>query len=119
MHSKREKIKIMIIDEVDEIIEKLFKLPIERYQNNLEKSMKGSEFIFVYNHLLYYKCHKINLNRGGSYIDSPLKKAAINLINKKDNNCFQYDVTVTSNHEKIKKDPQRITKIKPFINKCN
>ena len=71
MHSKREKIKIMIIDEVDETIEKLFKLPIEKYQNNLEKSMKGSEFIFVYNHLLYYKCHKINLNRGGSYIDSP------------------------------------------------
>ena len=23
------------------------------------------------------------------------------------------------NHEEIKKDPQRITNIKPFINKCN
>ena len=33
--------------------------------------MKGSEFVFDYVHLLSYKCHKINLNRGGSYIGSP------------------------------------------------
>ena len=42
----------------------------KKYQNNLE-SMKGSEFVFNYIHLLYYKCHKINLNCGGLYIDSP------------------------------------------------
>ena len=36
-----------------------------------EAAMKGSSFIFDYVHLLYYKCHKINANRGGSYIDSP------------------------------------------------
>ena len=33
--------------------------------------MKGSEFAFSYVHLLHYKCHKINPNRGGSYVDSP------------------------------------------------
>ena len=33
--------------------------------------MKCSEFVFDYVNLLYYKCHKINLNCGGSYIDSP------------------------------------------------
>ena len=43
----------------------------------------------------------------------------INPINKKDNKCFQYAVAVTLNHEEIKKDPQRITKIKPFIKKYN
>ena len=32
--------------------------------------MKGSEFVFNYVHLLYYKCHKINPSRGRSYIDS-------------------------------------------------
>ena len=32
--------------------------------------MRGSDFIFDYVHLLYYKCHKINFKRGGSYIDS-------------------------------------------------
>ena len=33
--------------------------------------MKGSKFVFDYVHLLYYKCHKINPNHDGSYIDSP------------------------------------------------
>ena len=47
------------------------------------------------------------------------KKAIINPINKKDNKCFQYAITVALNYEEIKKDPQRITKIKPFINKYN
>ena len=31
--------------------------------------MKGSEFVFDYVHLLYYKCNKINLNHAVSYID--------------------------------------------------
>ena len=33
--------------------------------------MRGTDFVFDYVHLLYYKCHKINFSRGGSYIDSP------------------------------------------------
>ena len=81
--------------------------------------MKGSEFIFDYIHLFYYKCHKINPNFGGSYIDSldwmTNKKAAMNPINKKDNKCFKH----TLNHEEVKKDLQKITKIKPFMNKYN
>ena len=44
---------------------------------------------------------------------------AITPINKKDNKCFQYTVTVALNCEEIKRDPQRITKIKRFINKYN
>ena len=44
--------------DADEIIE-LFDSLKNRYQNNLE-SMKGSEFVFDYVQLLYYKCHKTN-----------------------------------------------------------
>ena len=47
-----------------------FDSPKNRYQNYIE-SMKSSEFVFDYAHLLYYKCHKLNPNCGGSYIDSP------------------------------------------------
>ena len=43
----------------------------------------------------------------------------INLIIKKNNECFQYAVTVALNYEVTKKDPQGITKIKPFTNKYN
>ena len=45
------------------------------------------------------------------------KKAAINPINQKDNKCFEDAETVALNYEEIKKDWQRMTKIKPFINK--
>ena len=70
MHSKGDNIEITINDESDEIIKELFKSFKNRYQNNLE-SIKGREFFFDNFHLLHYKCHKINPNRGGSYIDSP------------------------------------------------
>ena len=84
--------------------------------------MKGSEFVFDYVHLLYYKCHKkINPNCDGSYIDSPdwikNKRATINPINKKENKCFHYAVTEALNHEEIGKHAERITKIKPFVTK--
>ena len=110
----------MINDEADEVIEKLFELLKNRYQNNLE-SMKGSDFVFNYVHLMYYKCHKVSPNCGGSYIYSPAsiknKKATINPINKKVNKYFQFAATVALNHEQIGKHPERITKIKPFDSK--
>ena len=60
--------------------------------------MRGSESVFDYVQLLYYKCHKISFNSGESCIDSPYliknKKATINLINKKDDKCFQFAVTI-------------------------
>ena len=105
MHSKSDNIKIMINDGADEVIKELFYSLKNRYQNNLEL-MKGSEF-FDYVHLLYYKCHKINPNRVGTYLDSPdwikISKVAINSIDKKDSKCFQYTLTVALNHEEIKK----------------
>ena len=36
-----------------------------------------------------------------------------------DDKCFQYDATVALNHEEIGKNLQRISKMKPFINKYN
>ena len=43
MHSKTDRIEIMIDDEEDEVIKKLLDSLKNRYQNNLE-SMKGSEY---------------------------------------------------------------------------
>ena len=84
MHSKRDNKEIMNNDKADEVIKKLFESLLNRYQNNLEESMQGSEFVFNYVHSLYYKCHEINPNCGGSYIDyrdwMKNKKATINPI---------------------------------------
>ena len=84
--------------------------------------MKGSDFEFDSVNFLYYDFNKTSINRGGSYIDSPKwltdKKSIINPKNN-DNKCFQYAVTLALNLDKIKKKTQRVSKIKPFIEKYN
>ena len=58
----------------------------------------------------------------GSYINfqdwTKKKKAAINPQNE-DEKCFQYAATVSSNYDNIKWNPERVSNIKPFINKYN
>ena len=93
---------------------------MQNHQKDLEESMKGSEFNFNSVDSLYYYLQKTSLSiKGGWYIDSPKwlknKKATINPKNNVDN-CFQYSLTITLNYQSIKKDSQRISKIKPFIN---
>ena len=65
-----------------------------------------------------YNPRKITLNRDGLYIDSSKwlknKKVTINPKNN-DDKCFEYAVTVALNYQNIKNNPERISKIKPFI----
>ena len=118
MYKKRINVEIMTSSDTDEVIEKVFESRLQKYQENLEKKMRGSEFVFDGVNALYYDLNKISLNRSGSYIDSPQwlknKKATINHKNN-DDKCFQYAISVALNYQNIEKDPQRITKIKPFI----
>ena len=71
---------------------------------------------------MYHDFNRISLNRGGSYIDSPKwlknKKSTINPKNN-DYKCFQYAVTLALNINRIDSHPERISKIKPFIEKYN
>ena len=60
----------MMGDEADEIVKKIFESLFQRYQEGLEESMKGNEFVFDNVDLLEYKLNKIVLHRGESYIDS-------------------------------------------------
>ena len=54
-----------------------------------------------------------------TFIESPEwiknKKCTINSQNK-EKKCFQYFVTISLHHQKVKYNPERISKIKPFIN---
>ena len=57
-----------------------------------------------------------------SSIDSPeWLKNKKSTINPKDNNakCFKYVLTVSLNYQNIKKGPQRMSKLKAFIDKYN
>ena len=102
MYSKSDNIEVMMGNETDKIIEDLFDSFLQRHKKNLEESMRESEFVFDSVDSLYYKLHKISLNRGGSYIDSPTwlknKKATINPKHN-DDKCFQYAITVALNHK--------------------
>ena len=71
MHTKSDNLEIMIGSDTNEVIEDLFKSLLQRYQENLEEKMKGSEFNFDGVYALYYDLNKISLDRGGSHIDSP------------------------------------------------
>ena len=70
-HTKSNNVEIMMGSETDEIMKELFKSTVQRYQEGLEESMRGSEFIFDSVDALYYDLNKISLNRGGSNIDYP------------------------------------------------
>ena len=71
MHAKSDDTEIMMCSETDEIIKELFEPLFQKYQEGLQKSMKGSEFIFDSFDVLSYDLNKISPNRRGSYIDSP------------------------------------------------
>ena len=102
MHTKSDNTEFMMGNERDEIIDELFESLLQRYQEGIEESVKGSEFVFDSIDLLYYKLHKISLNRGGSYIDSTEwlknKKATINPKNN-DGKYFQFAITEALNDE--------------------
>ena len=85
MHTKSNNVEIMIGNETDEINEDLFESFFQKYQEGLEESMTGSEFVYDSVDVLYYSLNKVSLGRGGSYIDSPkwLKKQKGNNKSKK------------------------------------
>ena len=116
--AKSNNAEILMGSETNEIIKELFKYFLQIYQEGLEESMRGSEFIFDNYDSLYYDLNKISLSRGGSYIDSAEwlknKKAIIN-PKTHDGKCFQYPLTLALNYEHIKKYEFRNKDINKFI----
>ena len=108
--------------DTDEVIKLLFESFLQKYEENLQEKMRETDFEFDGVNFLYYGFNKMSINRGGSYIDSPKwlkdKKSTINPRNN-DYKCLQYAVTLALNLNRINKDPQRVSKIKPFIEKYN
>ncbi|XP_057308440.1 uncharacterized protein LOC130646281 [Hydractinia symbiolongicarpus] len=66
--------------------------------------------------------HKLKLTRGLSYIETQkwiaTKKAIIN-PNNNDEECFRWALVAALHHEDIAKDPQRISKLRPYIDRYN
>ena len=64
MHTRSDNIEITIGDDNDDIIEELFKSFIQKYEENLQNKMRGSDFEFDGVNFLYYDFNEISLNRG-------------------------------------------------------
>ena len=122
MHTRSDNEEFTNGSDADEIIEGLFESFLQKYEENLQEKMKGSDSEFDGVNFLYYDFNKISINRGGSYIDSPKwlkdKKSTVN-PKSNDHKCFQYAVTLELNLDKINNNPERISKIKPFIEQYN
>ena len=71
MHLKSNNTEFKTFDNLNDVAAELlfffFQFAL-RNQNNLEKSLRWSDFIFDLIQLLYYKCLKTNLRRTGSNI---------------------------------------------------
>ena len=96
MYSKSNNKEVMG-SETDKTIKDLFDSFLERFRRINEKKW----IFFDSADSLYYKLHKISLNRGRSYIDSAKwlksKKTTINPKND-DDKYLQYAATVALNH---------------------
>ena len=120
MHSDNSKVHIG--SETSMAVVDLLKGFLNEYQYFLRTKMKKSNLTYDRARALYYKLHKISINRsGGSYIDSPAwlknKKATINPKTTNDNKCPQYAVAVALNYQQVNDHPERISKLKRFINR--
>ena len=122
MYTRSDNEEFMSGDDTNEIIKLLFESFLQRFEENLQNKMRGSEFEFDGIKFFYYSFNKTSIYRGGIYIDSPKwlkdKKSTINPKNN-DDKCFQYAVTLALSLDNINKHPQRISKIKPFIDQYN
>ena len=122
MYTRSDNEEFMIGDNTNEIIKSLFESFLQRFEENLQEKMRGSDFGFDGINVFNYNFNKTSIYRGGSYIDSPKwlkdKKSTINPKNN-DLKCFQYAATLALNFDNINNHPEKISKIRPFIDQYN
>ena len=122
MYTRSDNEEFMSGDDTNEIIKLLFESFLQRFEENLQNKIRGLKFEFDGNNFFYYSFNKMSIYIGGTYKDSPKwlkdKKSTINPKNN-DDKCFQYAVTLALSLDNINNHPERISKIKPFIDQYN
>ena len=71
MQAKSKNVEIIMGSETGETIVDLLDSFLQKHQEELEESKRGSEFVYDSVDALYYNPNKVSLSRVGSYIDSP------------------------------------------------
>ena len=100
--------------DIDELFDQLNKKHEDL--KNINFLLKGIESFAV-----NYTYSFIKIIIKNTFVETPEwiknKKSTIN--QNKDNKCFQYSIIVFLYHKEIKNNPERISKIRPFINNPN
>ena len=120
MHSTSNNIKFTPYSDANGVIDELFESLCSKYPENLEISMRESDFISDSVQLMCYKCHRVNFIHGGSYIDFPdqiKKKKATTNSKKTDDQRLQYPAYFALNYEETESSSERVLNIKAFINR--
>ena len=68
MYTRSDNEEFMSGSDTNEVIKLLFRSFLQKYHENLQNQMRGSNYEFDDVNLLYHNFNKISLNRGGSYI---------------------------------------------------
>ena len=71
MYTRSDNEEFMNGDGTNEIIKSLFESFLQRFEENLQEKMRGSDFEFDGINFFYYNFNKTSIYRGGSYIASP------------------------------------------------
>ena len=123
IYAKSRNIEMRAGDDTNDIVIKLLDTFLENYEREADILRNGSDYVFECVDLTHVQFHTIELKRGSSFIDSPKwikdKHATINPKNTKDNCCFAYAIIAALHHEEIRKDPQHIIKLAPYIDNYN
>ena len=122
MYARSDNEEFMNGDDTNETITLLFESFLQRFEENLQEKMRGSDFEVDGINFFYYNFNKTSIYRGRSYIDSPKwlkdKKSTIN-PKSNDHKCFRYAATLALNFDNINNHPEKISKIRPFIDQYN
>ena len=70
MYKRSDNEEFMSGDDTNKIIKLLFESFLQRFEENLQNKMRGSEFEFDVINILDYNFNKTSVYRGGSYINS-------------------------------------------------
>ena len=119
MHTKSDNIELLKGYSTSDVINMLYNILVNRYQEGLENKMNGSNYVFDNVKKLDISFNKLSISRGSTYIPTPKwiakKKCTINPHNNKDNMCFMYASIAANHYKHISNDPQRISKLTPYV----
>ena len=114
MYTRSDNQEFMNGNDTNEIIKSLFESFLQRFEENLQEKMRGSDFKFDSINFFNYNFNKTSIYRGGSYIDSRKwlkdKKSTINPKNN-DLKCFPYAATLALNFDDISNHPEKYLKL--------